>query len=40
MKKTAIFTILLKCITDTNQVKEIGSRDFPINKITTQEKNS
>ena len=36
-KKTDTFIISLKCITDTNQIKEIGSRDFPINKITTQD---
>lgn len=36
-KKTDNFIISLKCITDTNQIKKIGSRDFPINKITTQD---
>ncbi len=36
-KKTDNFLISLKCIDDNNQVIEIGSRDFPINKITTQD---
>ena len=36
-KKTDNFKISLKCIDDNNQIIEIGSRDFPINKITTQD---
>jgi hypothetical protein len=36
-KKTDNFIITLKCISDTNEVIELGSREFPINKITTQD---
>ena len=36
-KKTDNFKISLKCIDENNQIIEIGSRDFPINKITTQD---
>ena len=36
-KKTDNFIITLKCISDTNEIIELGSREFPINKITTQD---
>ena len=31
------FIISLKCLTDTNEIKEIGNNEFPVNEITTQE---
>ena len=38
--KTDDFIILLKCVTDTNEVFEIGHKDFPLNEITQQEEYS
>ena len=35
--KTDNFIIILKYVTDTNEVFEIGNKEFPVNEITTQE---
>ena len=35
--KTDNFVIVLKCISDTNEVIDIGKREFPIDQITTQD---
>ena len=38
--KTDNFIIILKYVTDTNEVFEIGNKEFPVNEITTQEEYS
>jgi len=38
--KTDNFVIALKCLTDANEIFEIGSKEFPVNQITTQDEYS
>ena len=38
--KTDNFIIGLKCVTDKNEIFEIGNKDFPVNEITMQEEYS